>query len=161
MRKPWVACAISLLCLSYPARISGQSLGNAGTIDGTVVDQSGAALQRAVITLHNAVTGYSQSVVAASDGAFRLVNIPPNQYHLEAAASSFKTFTQDVTIRNSVPVQVKATLAVAGSNTTINVEAMGADMLETDPSAHVAADRTLIMKLPVADPAGGLSQAIV
>jgi len=161
MKKTGVVCAIAVLCLQYPARISGQSLGNAGTIEGTVVDQSGAAIQRAVITLHNAVTGYSQSVVAASDGAFRLVNIPPNQYHLEATAANFKPFSQDVTIRNSVPVQVKATLAVAGSNTTINVEAMGADMLETDPSAHVDADRTLIMKLPVADPAGGLSQAIV
>ena len=114
MRKTWAVCAIAVLCLHYPARISGQCLGNAGTIEGTVVDQSGAAIQRAVITLRNAVTGYSQSVVAASDGVFRLVNIPPNQYHLEATAANFKSFSQDVTIRNSVPVPVKARVAIPG-----------------------------------------------
>ena len=68
---------------------------------------------------------------------------------------------QDVTIRGAVPVQVKATLAVAGTSTTVNVESAAADLVEVDPSAHVDADRSAIAKLPVMDPAGGLSQAIV
>jgi len=34
----------------------GQSLGNAGTIEGTVVDQSGAAIPKAELHLTNAVT---------------------------------------------------------------------------------------------------------
>ena len=46
-------------------------------------------------------------------------------------------------------MQIKATLALVGSKTTVNVEAAGADMLEIDPSAHVDADRSLIMKIPI------------
>ncbi len=137
-----------------------QSLGNAGTIEGTVLDQTGAAVTKATVTLHNAVTGYRQSVSPSSDGTFRLGNIPPGQYHAEISAPGFAVFTQDLSIRTSVPIQIKAALTVAGSQTTVTVEARGADVLETDPSAHVGVDRTQFAKLPVMDPAGGLSQAI-
>ena len=70
----------------------GQSLGNAGTIEGTVVDQSGAAIPKAEVRLSNAVTGYTQTTIATSDGSFRLGNIPPNPYRLEVNASGFGTY---------------------------------------------------------------------
>ena len=152
-----VALSLAVLCL----RLSAQSLGNAGTIEGTVVDPSGSALVAAVVTIHNSVTGYRQSTTSGADGSYRLSNIPPNPYHLEVAAPGFQVFAQDVTVRNAIPLQVKATLGLSGAKTTVTVEAAGADMLEVDPSAHVDADRSLISKLPNTDPGGGLSQAIV
>ena len=63
-------------------------------------------------------------------------------------------------MRNAIPVQVKVKLAVAGGQTSVTVEAAGADMLENDPSAHIDVDRSLLQKLPSGDPGGGLSQAI-
>ena len=137
-----------------------QSLGNAGTINGTVNDPSGAAVGKAAVTLENAVTGYRQAAVASADGSFRLMNIPPNSYHLKVTAAGFNSFTQDIAIRNAVPLAVLATLEVAGAKTTVNVDAGSADMLEVNPSAHTDADRSLLSKLPVTDPGGGLSQAI-
>src|SRR5450432_1197070 len=114
-----------------------------------------------MLTIHNAVSGYNQAATTASDGSFRFGNIPPNPYHLEVTAPGFNVFTQDVAIRSGVPVQVKVTLALAGAKTSVTVEAAGADMLEVDPSAHVDADRTLLLKIPAIDTGGGLSQAIV
>lgn len=73
------------------------SLGNAGTVDGSVVDQSGAAIPKAEVQIHNPVSGYSQSTISAIDGSFHLVNIPRNQYHLEFKASGFAIYSQDVT----------------------------------------------------------------
>jgi hypothetical protein len=144
----------------FPDRSLAQSLGNAGTVEGVVVDQSGALVSGADVRVSNAISGYSQTAKTASNGSFRLVNIPPNPYHLEVTASGFNVFSQDINIRNAIPVQVKATLDVAGSKTTINVEATGADVLENDPSAHVDVDRTQMLKIPYSDPAGGLSQVI-
>ena len=146
--------------MSFTLSVDAQSLGNAGTIEGMVVDQSGASLPQAQVRLSNAVSGYQQNVVSAQDGSFRMVNIPPNAYHLEVTASGFGVFAQDVSIRNAIPIQVKATLAVAGAQSTVTVEA-AADTLETNPSAHVDVDRSLLLKLPVFDPAAGLSEAIV
>ncbi len=126
-----------------------------------MVDPSGAAVPAATIAIRNAVTGYTQSVTSGPEGAYRIGNIPPNPYHLEVSAPGFLVFAQDVTVRNAIPVQITATLALVGSKTTMNVEAAGSDMLELNPSAHVDADRSLIAKLPNIDPGGGLSQAII
>ncbi len=152
---------LGLLALSSTPSAWPQSLGNAGTIEGTAVDPSGAAIPRATVTIHNPLTGYNQSAITDSNGTFRLVNIPPNPYHLEIKASGFNAFTRDVDVRNSVPERIKAALTLAGSETSIDVEAAGADLLEVDPSAHVDADRNQLMKLPVIDPGSGLSKEIV
>jgi len=154
----WIFVVSSLFFSATAGRT--QSLGNAGTIEGVVLDQTGAAVQRAEVRIHNLVTGYTQSALSGTDGAFQLVNIPPNQYHLDIKASGFTLYSQEVTIRNSLPVQLKATLAVATANTTVNVEG-AADALEIDPSAHVDADRGQLAKIPALDPGAGLSQAIV
>ena len=103
----WIFIISSLLSLAAIAR--SQSLGNAGTVDGSAVDQSGAAIPKAEVQIHNPVSGYSQSTISANDGSFQLVNIPPNQYRLEIKASGFTVYSQEVTIRNSLPVQLKAT----------------------------------------------------
>jgi hypothetical protein len=154
----YLSFIVALLCPQD--ELFGQSLGNAGTIQGTVTDPSGAIIPGVVATLSNPVTGYSQTATSDSSGRFRLTNIPPNPYHLEVKVARFAPFTQDVTIRNSLPIEVQAQLTLEGSATTINVEAAGAHLLEIDPSAHVDADRNQIASLPVFDPGGGLSQAI-
>jgi hypothetical protein len=160
MKKTVALGALSLCFLVVGQSALAQSLGNAGTIEGTVVDPSGAAVVKATVTIHNAVTGYKQATATASDGTFRFSNIPPNPYHLEVTASGFAVFAQDVAIRSAVPIQVNAKLSLAGEKSAVTVEAAGADILEVDPSAHTDTDRTLITKLPTFDPAGGLSQAI-
>ena len=154
----WALIISTQFWFAAPAR--SQSLGNAGTVEGSVADQSGAAIAKAQVNIHNAVSGYSQSVLSRPDGTFQLLNIPPSQYHLEISASGFNAFSQEVTIRNSLPVSIKAALAVAVANTTVTVEGVS-QALETDPSAHVAADRNVLSKIPAMDPGAGLSQAIV
>ena len=150
-----------MLLLGCGLSVRAQSLGNAGTIEGMVSDPSGASVPDAKVTISNAVSGYKQSATTAMDGTFRLVNIPANPYHLEIAAAGFGAFTQDVNVRNSVPVSLKLKLALAGAQSSVTVEATGADILENDPSAHVDVDRSLLLKLPSSDAAGGLSQAIM
>src|ERR1700682_4200673 len=97
----------SAVILLVTMHMWGQSLGNAGTIEGTVADPSGAVVAGAEITLHNVVTGYSRSMVSGSDGSFRLTNIPPHPYRLQVKASGFSVFVQNLDVRNSIQVLVK------------------------------------------------------
>jgi hypothetical protein len=158
MNRTLVLCALGLSSSVTIRPLFGQSLGNAGTIEGTVIDATGAAMAKAVASLHNPLTNYTQSATSGSDGSFRLVNIPPNPYHLQVMAPGFAPLTQDVDIRNSLPIQVKTTLQVASSRESVTVEA-SVDILENEPSAHVDAERSVINQLPQFDPAGRLSQA--
>ena len=160
MKRILAPPVVYLLLSGFTGMASAQSLGNAGTVEGTVVDPSGAAVGNAAVALHNPITGYSQTATSAADGSFRLVNLPPNSYHLEITVPGFELFAQDITVRGSVPIQVKAALMVSGNKSSVTVEASGADMLETDPSAHVDTDQQILAKLPTVDPGAGLSDAI-
>ena len=84
-----------------------------------MVDPSGAAVAKAAVTIHNAVTRLppvDRYRLPTAPSAWSI--FPPNPYHLEVTASGFAVFAQDVAIRSAVPVQVKATLALAGAKTT-------------------------------------------
>lgn len=136
-----------------------QSIGS-GTVTGTVVDPSGAAVPDAAITIHNPVTNYRQSAKSDSAGAFRLTNVPPNSYHVEAAAANFQTYNQDISIRTAVPITLTIKLQIAGGETTVNVEAAGADVLENVSYAHNDVDAGALNRLPLSSPGSGLSDAI-
>ena len=110
------------IALVLPPLLQAQSLGNAGTIEGVVLDPSGAVVSAADVSIHNPITGYVQSVKTGADGSFRLTNIPPNPYRLEVKASGFGLFSQNVEIRNSVPVQIKATLSLEGVAINVTVD---------------------------------------
>jgi hypothetical protein len=150
-----------LVFLSSCAILGAQSLGNAGTIQGTVTDPSGAALPNATVTILNRLTNFSRSVETDSGGAFRLNNIPPATYHLVTSAANFANSEQDVDVRGAVPINLKIALALAGTRTEVTVEAAGADLLENVPYAHSDVDVSAVSKLPITSPASGLSDAVM
>src|SRR5262245_16777047 len=76
---------------------NGQSIGSAGTVGGTVVDQNQAAIPNATVTLANPVSGYKRTTVTDSIGAFRFSDVPPNTYQLTVSASGFSDAQQSVT----------------------------------------------------------------
>lgn len=148
MKRILALLALGLFITVIPKSAFGQSLGNAGTIEGAVTDPSGAAVPNAQVTIHNALTAYHQAATSGPDGTFRFTNLPPNPYHLEVTASGFSTFARDVTVRSAVPIQVKAALSLAGAQTSVNVEATGADLLEIHPSAHCRRGQEPVLQDP-------------
>jgi hypothetical protein len=138
-----------------------QAIGSAGTVTGTVTDPNGAVVPNASVTISNELTGYTRTVNTGDDGSFRFNDVPPNNYHLIVSATGFGTTHQDLTVRTSVPISLKIPLAVSGATETVTVTSGGAaELVENVPSAHVDVDKTLIDRLPLRDPGGGLSTAV-
>ncbi|MFN8009497.1 MAG: TonB-dependent receptor [Terriglobia bacterium] len=148
-----------LFLLPHPA-ICAQSLGNAGTVEGTVTDPSGAVISGASIDLQNSLTGFKRTAVTDNMGNFRIANIPPNPYHLHVAAIGFKEIHQDVRVRSSVPVTLKISLELGTLTLQVDVEAGASGMVENVPSTHTDVDQTLMNQLPLSSPGAGLSDAI-
>jgi outer membrane cobalamin receptor len=132
-----------------------------GTIEGTVVDASGGVVVGATVEIRNPLTGFQQTAMTDSLGAFRFTNIPFNSYHLQVTQTGFDTSAQDVNVRSTVTVPVKVMLSVAGVSQSVVVEGGAGDIVENVPYAHADVDIGTLDKLPALSPAAGLSDAIV
>src|SRR4030081_3172242 len=103
-----LVCLLALISLFSSAALA-QAL-SAGTVAGVILDPNNAAVPNANVTIANSVTGYTRSVTSAADGTFRFDNVPPNNYQLSVAATGFDTATQNLSIRTSVPINLKVAL---------------------------------------------------
>jgi hypothetical protein len=150
-----------LLCAASPVTTYAQSSGgNAGTVQGTILDPSGAAIVGATVEIENPVSHYSQAAKTDSQGAFEFFNVPFNNYHLSVTASGFQNGAKDVDVRSPLPLDVKIGLAIGKATTSVEVTAEAADLLENDSTAHTDVDRALFDKLPLESQSSSLSSLV-
>ena len=124
-------------------------LGNSGSIDGVVKDQSGASVPGAKVEIGNPVSSFHREATTASDGSFRFTNVPFNPYHLVVTATGFGSATQDVDVRSTVPINISIALKVGSTVTTVTVEATGGDLVENESTFHTDVDQGIIARLPL------------
>jgi len=142
------------------AAVSAQSVGNSGSINGSVVDPTGAVVPNATVEIRNPVSGFDRSTTTDNAGKFAFTNIPFNPYHLTVTATGFSSHFQDVEPRSSVPVSIAIALKVLGSTTQVTVEAEGGDLIENDPTFHTDVDRNLFDKLPLESASSSVSSLV-
>src|SRR5271169_3279612 len=159
-KKSLHAAFVVFFCLALGFHASAQSVGNSGSINGTVVDPTGAAVAKATIEIRNPVSGFDRSTTTDASGKFAFTNIPFNPYHLVVTAEGFAAVVQDVEPRSAVPVSVAIKLQVAGSTTAVTVEAEGGDLVENDPTFHTDVDKSLFEKLPLESASSSVSSLV-
>jgi Carboxypeptidase regulatory-like domain/TonB-dependent Receptor Plug Domain len=154
------AITLTFILVQAAVTASAQSVGNSGSINGTVLDPTGAVVPNAKVELRNPVSGFDRSTTTDSAGKFVFTNIPFNPYHLTILASGFLVYAHDVEPRSSVPINVSVKLEVAGSTTAVTVEAEGGDLVENDPTFHTDVDRALFDKLPLESQSSSVSSLV-
>lgn len=150
-----------LLILTLPDLAQAQATSaNSGTVRGSVLDPSGAAIPNATIEIRNPVTGYSQKAQSNAMGQFELDNVPFNPYHVRVTASGFQTAEADADVKASVPLLLSPiTLQIGASKETVEVTEAG-DLVEADPVTHTDIDRELFEKLPLESSTSSLSSLV-
>lgn len=102
-----------------------------GTIAGTVVDPSGAAITTATVTATSTQTSDTRSTKTNSVGAYRLESLIPGKYIVKVEAPGFtRTEVKDVEVTASKITAVNTALKL-GSSETVSVEA-NAEVLQTE-----------------------------
>jgi len=152
--------SLTVMCLYFAGAVSAQSVAS-GTIEGTVVDPTGAVVAGATVEIRNPLTGFMQTATTDAMGTFRFTNLPFNPYHIQVMQEGFGPAAQDVTVRTTVPIPAKITLSLAGVTQSVSVEAGAEDIVENIPFAHADVDISTLDKLPTLTPASGLSDAII
>ncbi len=152
--------ALGAAALFLAVTIAGaQSAGNSGSINGSVLDPTGAVVAKSTVEIRNSVSGYARSTTTDAAGRFSFTNVPFNPYHLVVTTNGFAAAVQDVETRSAVPVNVVIKLQVASSTTQVTVEA-GGDLVENDSTFHQDIDRNSFEKIPLESASSSLSSLV-
>jgi hypothetical protein len=103
----WMQLRRSAIALSVlmSAALFGQA--ERGTLNGTVLDPSGAAVAGASVKVLNPATGVDLTAVVTDAGVFRMPSLSPGTYRVTASAAGFKT-----AVRENVVLGVAQTLTI-------------------------------------------------
>jgi outer membrane receptor for ferrienterochelin and colicin len=88
-----------LMSLTLSVGIFAQSQGSTGQIVGVVTDSTGAVVPNATVTLTSIDTNSTKTVNTSDDGLYRFVLLPPGEYSVKAAATSFGEQTLKITVQ--------------------------------------------------------------
>lgn len=161
MKRILAVCGLSLFCgmSSCLWNCFGQSLSSSGTVRGSVLDPSGAAVVGASVQIQNPVSHFVRMAITDGQGKFEFDNIPYNNYHASAVAKGFQSTEQDLDVRSPIPLELKIGLTLGTSSDSVTVVA-GADLVEADPTIHTDVDRGLFEKLPLESQSSALSSLV-
>jgi Carboxypeptidase regulatory-like domain len=88
MMRAWAKCGVFLLGLLATGNLLGQS--DRGTISGSVLDSSGAAVGGAAITIIGEDTGNTYKTQSTAEGVYHVGDIQIGRYDVNVTAQGFK-----------------------------------------------------------------------
>jgi len=132
---------LGLVCLFFMVPGAGNlhAQGSAGAIHGTVLEQSGHAVQGANVALISE-SHVVRSVLSAADGKFDLASVPAGAYTVEISAPGFATIQRPITIGAGADQTVPVVLSIASVSEEVTVEAEG----DHSVAAQLAPVRSLL-----------------
>ncbi|HTK37779.1 MAG TPA: carboxypeptidase-like regulatory domain-containing protein, partial [Pyrinomonadaceae bacterium] len=115
LRNILLALFLAFVCFST---LFGQT--STGTVNGTLIDQAGAAVPGATVKLTSQATKIERQATSNQDGYFTFVNVQPGDYTIYVEASGFKrTVTAPFTLGVSETSTQNISLAVGNVSETV------------------------------------------
>jgi outer membrane receptor protein involved in Fe transport len=119
--KPYFRVLLVIIAILSVAIHAGAQAGQ-GSLEGTVLDASGAVIPGVTIKLTNTATNLGFSATSNEAGYFRFPVVPVGNYDLSAEGKSFAPFNQKgVPVTVGARVNVPITLGVANKGETVEV----------------------------------------
>ncbi|HEV8043048.1 MAG TPA: carboxypeptidase-like regulatory domain-containing protein [Bryobacteraceae bacterium] len=125
-----------LLPLTFSLALHAQQL---GILHGTVMDESGALVPGAKVTVSTAA-GPVKSATAGDDGTYSIAGLPPGKYSVQAASPGlvqFQPATADIAAGGTATLDLKLRVALEKQEVTVQ-ENVG-PTVSTDPSQNAGA----------------------
>ncbi len=139
------AVALSLLCLTTP--LVAQTTGR---IQGTVTDNSGAAIPGVAVSVSSSSLQGVHSTITDNKGEFRFASVPPGSYSVKLELAGFKTVNQSgVVVGIDRTVSLPFKLEVAALSETVSVTGESPVIDTSSSSTGVNATADLFNRLPV------------
>lgn len=138
------ACVLAYL----PVNLDAQS--TFGSVRGNVVDQSGAAIPGAAITLHSVDENSNISTLSNDSGNFVFENVRPGHYALTGAKEGFaRAVVNQVELVARQDLRLDITLALAVQAQTVEVNASTVGVNTENATLSDSKDSADISQLPI------------
>jgi len=125
------ACVAIILCTSLIAR------GQTASLRGQVVDQSGAVVPNAAVTL-TAKDGPTKTVTASKDGSYSFGNLLPGHYVVQASAPKLERQPVPIILTQGVQT-LRLELKVAAVQQQLTVQENSGPVLSTESASNASA----------------------
>ena len=135
--------AMFLLASTLPLAAQTSSL------QGVVTDAQGAVIPAAIVTVTNTDTSASRKEVTDDAGAYRILQVPPGSYKIEAQKPGFKTKAATLALQVDVPATLSLQLDVGETIDTVNVTAEATQINTENATVGNAFNETQVQQLPL------------
>jgi outer membrane receptor protein involved in Fe transport len=111
-----------ILMAQFHISVWAQSQAASGSIEGTIIDATGAVVPDAKVTATNLQTGLTRSVTSNGEGLYRLQLLPVGDYNVTIEKQGFGSVKREaVKVQVGQKVALDIELGAAGASETINV----------------------------------------
>src|SRR5438132_4906680 len=142
------SCLLLVLILSFAAQLPAQV--ENGQYQGTILDQSGAAVPNATVTATNQATGRSQKATTSQSGFYVIPALLVGQYTVKVEAPNFKTESaKNQTVNAGVISRLDFKLAVGQVTETVEVTDVAVAVNTEDAKLANTVGATQIQNLPL------------
>jgi hypothetical protein len=140
--------ALLAVLLAIPFSLHAQQY--SGTITGTVVDPSGAAVAGASVTVINTGNNATTTVKSDNQGNFSVAQLPVGTYEVQVRQGNFKEYVETgVEVHTSTFTEVKATLQMGAVTEKVTVSATAVQVQTTSASVGEVVQGTQVRELPL------------
>lgn len=150
MNKKTKLCGAIVIVIALAVHSYAQS--NTAIVRGVVTDSSGAAVSAAKVRLTNSITSYLQETQTDNQGAYRLIDVPFNDYKLKVEAAGFDAAAQEVIVRSNLAQRINIQLGVAPVRQEVSISASN-ELIEPEKTAPTTViDQNRILRFPTSQP---------
>ena len=146
-------CIAAILAVALPA---GAQTTN-GVIAGMVTDAQGGVLPGVTLTVRNADTGFTRTVVTEGDGRYRIAALPPGRYALHAELQGFGDADVTdlvVTIGSELTRDVRLQVEGLQESVSVTAEAPIVETTRSEVSGVVTQEQMQMLPLDSRQPIG-------
>jgi outer membrane receptor protein involved in Fe transport len=150
MDRKFAVCFLLTLAVLSAARADAQVI--TGTVEGLVKDAQGGVLPGVVITVTNAATGSSSSVITTSEGLYRFPFVPSGVYEVRAELSGFRSEARkgvEVRVNDSAVVNFELVVAPVAETITVQGDSTSGVQLTRSELKRIY-DETALKEIPIA-----------
>ncbi len=140
------ACVLAVSLLFTGAAFAQST----ATIQGTVLDATGASVPNAAVTVRNQNTGEERATQTDASGSYLVPSLPVGTYRIEVKASGMKTIiASDLVLEVGSTVRQDFSLQVAATSETVEIKAT-APVIDQDPvSVGTVVNQQTVQEIPL------------